>query len=62
VDVDPPDAATIQAPACNQRHHLMMLDYPGLGQTSKQAENLRPIAQIPARQLADDEGVRDDIT
>jgi hypothetical protein len=60
--IDPADPLTVQMLALNHKHHFLMLGDLRFGQSLEQSKDLHPIAQCPACQLTDDEGMGQHLT
>src|SRR6516225_2856651 len=60
--IDPADPLAVQVLALNHAHHFLMLGDLRLGQSLEQSKDLHPIAQPPACQLTDDEGMGQHLT
>jgi len=60
MDIDPPKTTPIEAMPVDETKQLVMLCDSGLWQRRQQTEDLLAIAQSPAGQLPDDEGMTHD--
>jgi len=61
MDVDPAETASGQLMALEERESLTVLDLRSVGQGCEKSEYLTPIGQAPARDLAHDEGMTEDL-